>query len=290
MIDAHHHLWDLQAVHYPWLMEKGVRRFFGDPSPIQRDYLLPEFRSAAASLGFTGSVHIQVGAADGLAEARWVDQQAQANPDWPLAQVVYCDLSDPELASQLDHFQQLDSVRGVRQIIARAAAEDAKSGTRQLLRSPAFKEGLHEIGHRGLSFDLQLVPEVMEETARLLQEVPETPVALCHAGSPEDRSKTGLARWADQLAALSGLPQILCKLSGLGMFQPDWREADFRPIIETCLDQFGPARCAFGSNFPVDSLYSDYARLVQAHQALVPEEWHQAVFLENAARFYRLDI
>jgi predicted TIM-barrel fold metal-dependent hydrolase len=36
-IDAHHHLWDLQKVHYPWLMEKGAPRFFGDPAAIQRD-------------------------------------------------------------------------------------------------------------------------------------------------------------------------------------------------------------------------------------------------------------
>ena len=43
-IDAHHHLWDLGAVDYPWLMARGVRRFFGDPAPIQRDYLLDEFR------------------------------------------------------------------------------------------------------------------------------------------------------------------------------------------------------------------------------------------------------
>ena len=38
-IDAHHHLWDLEAVHYPWLMARGVERFFGDPTLIQRDYI-----------------------------------------------------------------------------------------------------------------------------------------------------------------------------------------------------------------------------------------------------------
>ena len=47
-LDAHHHLWDLAAVHYPWLMARGVKRFFGDPTPIQRDYLLDEFRRDAA--------------------------------------------------------------------------------------------------------------------------------------------------------------------------------------------------------------------------------------------------
>ena len=36
MIDAHHHLWDLSAVHYPWLAAKGATRFFGDP--IQRQH------------------------------------------------------------------------------------------------------------------------------------------------------------------------------------------------------------------------------------------------------------
>ena len=66
MIDAHHHLWDLNAVDYPWLMEKGKKRFFGDPTPIQRNYLIDEHIKLAAALGFKASVHIQVGATDGL--------------------------------------------------------------------------------------------------------------------------------------------------------------------------------------------------------------------------------
>ena len=288
MIDAHHHLWDLHAVHYPWLMAKGETRFFGDPAPIQRDYLLPEFRGEAAKMGFTGSIHIQVGAADGMAEAKWVDRQAQDNPDWPLAQVVCCDLCAPDLDSQLDQFQQLASVRGVRQIIGRAAGEDALTGTQELLHSAAFKDGLQEAGRRGLSFDLQLIPELMEAMATLLIDTPQTRIALCHAGSPHDRSSAGLASWAEQLTCLSALPQVTCKLSGLGMFQPDWREADFRPIIDSCLDQFGPARCMFGSNFPVDSLYSDYQTVFAAHQACVPEAWHRDVFHDTAISFYRL--
>ena len=66
MIDSHHHLWDLKAVEYPWLNAKGVKRFFGDPTPIQRNYLLDEFRLDAQKNGFGSSVHIQVGAKDGL--------------------------------------------------------------------------------------------------------------------------------------------------------------------------------------------------------------------------------
>ncbi|MEP5729888.1 MAG: hypothetical protein ABJL67_11035 [Sulfitobacter sp.] len=92
-IDAHHHLWDLDAVEYPWLNAKGVTRFFGDPTPIQRNYLIEEFMAEARAHGFAGSVHVQVGAADAWEEAEWVQQVADANPDWPLVQVVYCDLT-----------------------------------------------------------------------------------------------------------------------------------------------------------------------------------------------------
>lgn len=288
MIDAHHHLWDLSAVHYPWLAAKGATRFFGDPTPIQRNYLLSEFRKDAAPHGISGSVHIQVGAQDALAEATWVQAVSDAAADWPMAQVVFCDLTAPDLARQLDQFQALSTVRGVRQIVGRAPGEDAWTGTNALLDDPAFLAGLREVGARGLSFDLQLIPELMEKTAQVLAKAEETPVALCHAGSPHDRSPDGLRSWSGQLRALADLPQVVCKLSGLGMFQHNWHEADFRPIIETCLDQFGASRCMFGSNFPVDSLYSDYSTLFAAHRNLVPEPDRGDVFGATAQRFYQL--
>ena len=288
MIDAHHHLWDLSAVHYTWLMARGVERFFGDPTPIQRNYLIDEFRSEASVQGIAASVHIQVGAEDGMAEARWVQAVADANPDWPLKQVVFVDLTADDLDARLDAFQELPSVVGVRQIVGRALGEDAETGTNTLLDNPAFVAGLQNAGERELSFDLQLIPELMGKTAELLARAPDTAVALCHAGSPHDRSSDGLARWTGELAALSDLPQVRCKLSGLGMFDHDWVSESFRPIVETCLDQFSPNRVMFGSNFPVDKLYSDYATLIQAFRDLVPREMHQAVFNNTAADFYSM--
>ncbi len=96
MIDAHHHLWDLNAVDYPWLMEKGKKRFFGDPTPIQRNYLIDEHIKLAAALGFKASVHIQVGAADGLEVAKWVNKIVSEHQSWPMAQVAFCDLTSDQ--------------------------------------------------------------------------------------------------------------------------------------------------------------------------------------------------
>ena len=102
-IDAHHHLWDLKAIDYPWLNAKGVKRFFGDPEPIQRNYLLDEYRRDATEQGIRASVHIQVGASDPWEEARWIQSIADKNIDWPMAQIVFCDLTQPNLELSLIH-------------------------------------------------------------------------------------------------------------------------------------------------------------------------------------------
>ncbi|WP_293573787.1 amidohydrolase family protein [Phaeobacter sp.] len=288
MIDAHHHLWDLAAVEYPWLAAKGTPRFFGDPTPIQKTYGFDDFFADSVGHGATGSVHIQVGAADPLVEARWVQAVAEAQQDWRMAQVAFCDLTSADRSANLDELQRMSTVRGVRQIVGRAPGEDAETGTQDLLDNSEFLSGLQELGERGLSFDLQLIPELMDRMAQLLAQAPNTAVALCHAGSPHDRTVMGLSEWAKTLRALSDLPQVYCKISGLGMFQHHWEVADFKPIIQTCLDQFGAERCMFGSNFPVDSLYSDYDRLFEAHMACVPVSDHAAVFGETATQFYQL--
>lgn len=287
-IDAHHHLWDLNAVQYPWLMAEGEPRFFGDPAPIQRDYLLPEFGADAKAHGFEASVHIQVGAADPLQEARWIQSVADANPDWPMVQVAYCDLTAEDADEALDALRQLPSLRGVRQIVGRAPGEDAQTGTNSLLSDPKFANGLNGLAKRGLSFDLQLLPELMAPMADVLGNAPDTKVALCHAGSPHDRSPEGIAAWAKEMKRLSALPNVSCKLSGLGMFDHSWTKESVAPIVEEVLAQFGAERTMFGSNFPVDSLSSDYAYLVQNIEALVPAPYRVKVFGETAREFYGL--
>ena len=286
-IDAHHHLWDLEAVHYPWLSAQGEPRFFGDPSPIQRNYLIDEFREDAGNNGFKGSVHIQVGAADPWGEATWVDGIARTHPDWPLVQVAFCDLTSDQREHELDRLQTLGSIRGVRQIVGRAPGEDAASGTNTLIESDAFAQGLKSLQDRGLSFDLQLLPELMAPTAMVLRDTPDLRVALCHAGSPYDRSADGIRSWSEQLIELSALPNIYCKLSGLGMFDHQWETESFLPIVETCLEQFGADRCMFGSNFPVDSLTSTYSRLIEAYRTLIPLSDHSSCFGQTAFHFYR---
>ena len=285
-IDAHHHLWDLNAVEYPWLNAKGVNRFFGNPAPIQRNYLFEEFRKDSSKNKVGASVHIQVGAKDSWKEAKWIQGIADENPNWPIVQIVFCDLTKPNLEKQIDRFMTLSTVRGVRQIIGRSPDEDLISGTNTLLDNSKFVYGLELLGERKLCFELQLIPELMKKTAYLIKKTPKTNIALCHAGSPHDRSEVGLNFWSNELRRLSEIDNISCKISGLGMFESNWSSKSVSGIVKTCLKLFGSKRCMFGSNFPVDSLFSNYKELFERIENNIPSKFHQDFFFNTAFNFY----
>lgn len=292
IVDAHHHLWDLGHCHYPWLMEKGVKRFFGDPTPIQQDYLVCDFRADIGALPVEKSVHIQVGVTpgDAVRETAWLQAMGEAH-GLPSAIVAFTDLTARDLSEQLDAHGQHDRLRGIRQIVGRSAEEDRRTGTQGLLADPAFLSGLRTLADRGLSFDLQLTPPLMHATADLLERVPELRVALCHAGSPSDFSEEGLAEWRTGLERLAHLPNLICKPSGFGMFQPGWTVPSIRPLVLTAIDIFGPERIAFGSNFPVDKLAAGYGRVMGAYSDITSDFGNaerEQMLAGTAELFYRL--
>ena len=292
IIDAHHHLWNLSQVRYPWLEAKGVRRFFGDPAAIQRDYLVEDFRADWAHIPVEGSVHIQVGAAPGeeLAETEWLERQARES-GLPSAIIAFADLTSPGLEHQLDRHQAAsDRLRGVRQIVSRHPDEDTGSEGEALLRNPAFSRGLHTLAGRGLSFDLQLTPPLLQTAAEVFAAIPDLRVALCHAGSPWHQDAASLKSWTAGLEAFAQVPNAMCKLSGLGMFDPQWTRNSLRPIIEGVLQVFGSKRVMWGSNFPVDKLYRDYKSLFDTTWELIPKDARASVFGLNAIGFYRLPL
>ena len=293
IIDAHHHLWDLEACDYPWLMAKGVKRFFGDPTPIQKNYLVSDLRHDAQRYGLEASVHIQVGVAPGteLAETAWL-QEVGDEEGLPSAIVAYCELDRGDAPAVLASHMQSSRVRGVRQIIGRSDEEDATTGSGQLIDNPAWQDNLEMLGELGLSFDLQLTPGQVPRVAEVLAMAPDTQIALCHCGSPWDQSASGLAPWRDGLRLLASLPNVACKVSGLGMFDHDWTVDSIRPIVEACIEAFGVRRTMFGSNFPVDKLHADYTTIWSAYEEItsgLSEADQQSLFVNTARAFYGID-
>ena len=293
IVDAHHHLWDLQACHYPWLMARGVKRFFGDPTPIQKNYLVEDLRADAVEYELAASVHVQVGVQDGdeLRETEWLQRTADEQ-GLPSAIVAFCALERNEALATLEAHLRHSRVRGVRQIVGRSDDEDAVTGSGELLNSAAWRSSLAALPQLGLSFDLQLTPRQVPGMADALEFAPDTRVALCHCGSPWDQSTAGLKTWKDGLRLLASNPNVYCKVSGFGMFDHSWSIDSIRPIVEACVETFGAKRCMFGSNFPVDKLHADYAQIWSAFERIVGElddADRRYLFEDTAREFYRID-
>jgi predicted TIM-barrel fold metal-dependent hydrolase len=108
----------------------------------------------------------------------------------------------------------------------------------------------------------------------------------------EDRSPAGREAWREGMQALAAQPNVVAKLSGLGTFihRNDPEHIDL--VVNEALDLFGPERCMFGSNFPIEKLWTSYPKLLDAYRAAL-EPYSRAdqshVLHDTAARVYRLD-
>ena len=114
---------------------------------------------------------------------------------------------------------------------------------------------------------------------------------LDHAGMLEDMSAGGLKLWRDGMAALAQYPNVNVKLSGLGTFVHACREDVVCPIVRETVDMFGADRCFYGSNFPIEKLWTSYAELVATFRAAVADladSEQRAVLKETAERVYRV--
>lgn len=277
---------------HTWLVQRGIVRFFGDPAPIQTNYHVPNFIADIKDLPVVKSVHIQCGVAeeDSVKETAWV--QAQSN-ECGLANaiVAFCDLTHKDFEKNLDEHRQFSNLRGIRQIVGRDAKEDARNGTNALLEDLAFAKGLSVLASKDLTFDLQLTPPLLKSAARVFKSIEDMPVAICHAGSPQDFTKEGLKDWHAGLKDFAEHDNAICKISGFGMFDWDWTVETIREKVLRVIDIFGPHRVAFGSNFPVDRLYASYGSTIGAYLEITKDfsvSERKAMFYDVAARFYRI--
>ncbi len=288
IIDAHHHIW--RQADLPWLMGPMQPRIFGPYEPIRRDYLISEFLEDIAASGVTRSIYVQANWAPGRGfdEAAWV-QKTAGEHGWPQAIVAYADFTVPDVRPQLDRLARLPLVRGLRQQLHWHENPMYRFASRpDLSADPVIRKNVRHLEAYGWTFELQVFSNQMALAAKLADACPEVTFVLQHAGMLEDLSDNGRAAWQGGMDRLASCPNVLSKLSGLGTFihrnDPDhigW-------IVGQTLARFGPERCLFGSNFPIEKLWTDYAALVAAFQSAVPPHAAAAVFEKTAARVYKI--
>ncbi len=292
IIDAHHHIW--RRADLPWLDGPMQPRIFGPYEPMRRDYPISEYLSDIAGCGVSASVYVQSNwAKNAFEEEVAYVQHAADETGFPQAIVGYADFLVDDVRPQCDRLTKYRRMRGVRmQLHWHANPQYRFAAQPDLVRNPKLQQNIVRLADYGWTFDLQVFAGQMEGAAELAGSAPKVVFILQHAGMLEDTSAAGWEQWRAGMRRLAACPNVVSKLSGLGTFihknDPDHIAAVVRETVEL----FGPTRCLFGSNFPVEKLWTRYSDLVAAYRdALKPfgETASRAALHDTAARIYRLN-
>jgi predicted TIM-barrel fold metal-dependent hydrolase len=307
IVDAHHHLWG---------EGQGLA---GAPRYLSQD-LLADINGH----NVVASVYVECGIAyrsDGPEHLRPVGEtgfaageaRRSAATRAPIRGIV----GHADLACDEDRLQQLLDAharageglfRGIRQLPGGLHG----GAPRNPLSEPAFARGLAQLGRNGFSFDAFAIPAQLPMLAELARATPGTTIVLNHVGMPIYRPGTDdreavMAGWREGMRQLAACPNVFVKLGGIGMdsqFGMGWSARERPPTsdevvawwgadIAFCIDSFGPDRCLFESNFPVDRWAVGYTVLWNAFQKMAggySEHEQDALFSGTAIRAYRLDL
>ena len=292
IIDAHHHIW--RQADLPWLVGPMVPRIFGPYEPIRRDYPIAEYLDDIAGTGVTRSVYVQANwAPDRAADEGAYVQEAADETGWPHAIVGYADLMAADVRPTLDRLARSPLVRGIRMQLHWHENPQYRFAARpDLADDPVLRRNMAALADRGWSFDLQVFAPQMAGAARLAEAFPDTTFVLQHAGMLEDLSDEGRAAWRDGMALLAASPNVVSKLSGLGTFIHRNDPDHIARIVGDTVALFGADRCLFGSNFPIEKLWTGYPALLAAYRAALARysAADQAAMLAGVARrVYRID-
>ena len=288
IIDSHFHIW--RQADLPWLLGPMQPRIFGPYEPIRRDYPVTEYLADCCPEGVTQAVYVQANWAPDRAsdEVEFVSR-ASEDSGFPIAIVAHADMLAEDARPQLDALARNPRVRGVRmQLHWHENPLYRFASGPDLARDLRLQANVARLGDYGFSFDLQVFAGQMPGAAELARLSTDVTLILQHAGMLEDLSMAGIDAWRDGMALLAAQPNIVCKLSGLGTFLRANDSGHMRFVIAETLALFGPERCLFGSNFPIEKLWTSYSGLFAAHRAAVPAGVHDAVFNSTARRVYRL--
>jgi predicted TIM-barrel fold metal-dependent hydrolase len=314
--DPHHHLWE-------WRPE---------PPAYQR-YLLPELAEDLQSgHNVRSTVFIEVRAryrSDGpeamrpVGEVEFVEGLAtegasgQYGPARMAAGIIgHADLKlGARVAPVLEAMQTASPTRfrGIRHSVGwDASPELANRDIQDALATEGYRAGARVLARMGLCLENSLYHPQLPEFAAFARAVPELTIILNHIGGLvrigpyAHRDDEVLPAWRRGLAAVATCPNVILKLGGVGQrrYGFDWYEratpigseelaAALAPLMHYCIERFGPQRCMFESNFPVDKVSYAYGVVFNAFKRLSKDystSERAALFHDTAARVYRIAV
>ncbi len=309
IVDPHHHLWHIDAL--PYDVDDLLRDTGAGHNVVQT-----LFMECGSSYREDGPEHLKC-----IGETEYIAASARKTKEKGGAVIAgiigHADLRADNLDDVLDaHIAAADGLfRGIRHAGAcdGSGAELRIPGPApaKLYADPAFRRGVQRLGERGLTYDTWHYHHQNRDYLDLAQACPGTTMILDHFGTPlgvgpyAGKRDEIFAVWKDDVAAIAECPNVHAKLGGLAM--PDngygWHERETPPTSDEVVEAhrkwythmigcFGPERCMFESNFPVDRLslgYGVYWNAMKKISADLSERAKAAMFAGTARKVYSIN-
>ncbi|WP_414720110.1 amidohydrolase family protein [Umezawaea sp.] len=258
MVDAHHHLWDLDVRDQGWITDPPM-------GVLRRSFGVADLDERAKASGVTRTVLVQtVTVPEETPELLAVAEDSELVG----AVVGWTDLTAPDVADALAGLAEARGgswLRGVRHQV------QGEPDPEWLCRGDV-RRGLAAVGRAGLVYELLTLPGQLTAARRTAAALPDVRFVVDHCSKPPIASGD-LEGWIEPIRSLAAHDNVTCKVSGL-VTEADWARwtvDDLRPCFEVVLDAFGPERLMFGSDWPVCLLAAEYADVVAAARELTGE-------------------
>lgn len=278
IIDAHHHLWDLDVRDQEWITGPEL-------TPLRRSFTLEDYEAEARTAGITAGVLVQTVT---VAEETPEFLSLAAGSDLIGAVVGWTDLTSPGIGDELARLRGLPGGEYLRGIRHQVQSEPDPGW----LTRPEVLRGLRAVAAAGLVYDVLVLAHQLPAAIQAAAAVPELTFVLDHLGKPPI-STHAVEPWSTGLRRFAALPNTVCKLSGL-VTEADWASwtvDDLRPYADLALEAFGPHRLMFGSDWPVCTLAArctDVVAYTRALTAALGSTEQSAVWSGTAARVYAI--
>jgi predicted TIM-barrel fold metal-dependent hydrolase len=284
LVDTHFHLHDLKRpeLRYVWLERDAVHGFLGDIDPLKsQHYWIEDYISEIRFANVPKAIHVQaaLGTPDPVDETRWLQAFAD-QAGYPHGIVAECHLARPDAGDVLERHLQFANVRGIRDF-----------GDGDYLMDPAWRAGFRLLGPANLVSCIDTRVPRLGMLRDLADSYPDVTICVDHCAIPEARTPEYFKLWQAAVADLAQAGNVWMKISGLGMFDRRWTVDSLRPWVLGCIEAFGVDRVVFGTNWPVDRLFSSYPDVVNAYAEIIagfPPEEQTAMFSGNAERLFRI--
>ncbi|MDD9896374.1 MAG: amidohydrolase family protein [Gammaproteobacteria bacterium] len=308
--DPHHHLWDHPGSRY--LLEDLLEDVSSGHNVVSTVFVecLSKYREdGGEALAPVGETEFVQSIADLSATGNFGATKVAATIV-SYANLLLGDAVDEVLAAHVE--ASPDRFRGIRHACSWDVSEDVRNSHTnpppQLYLHEEFRKGFARLKEFDLTFDTWLYQTQMSELMLMIRAFPYQLIGLDHLGGPlgigpyKGRRKEIFQNWKQDISNLAQCDNLVIKLGGLAMAINgfEWHKQESppnsrqlaeatRPYLLHCIEAFGPERCMFESNFPVDKVSCSYNVLWNSFKRVTAEfsvDEKNAMFHDTAVKFY----